>query len=238
MRKALTLAVLAGFLVVGFLVAPDRQGAAQAGGTITGVVKFAGDAPAPKKIEPTKDQQVCGKTPLYDQSLMVDKGTKGVRWAVVSVTGDVKGKWDAKEIALDQKGCEFQPHVVVTPPGKLAVLNSDGVLHNFHSHSVKNPAINQAQPGFRKKMEVKFDQPEMVKITCDAHPWMTGWVIVSAHPYVGVTDEKGSFKIENVPPGTYTLGVWQEALATKPITQQVTVKAGEETKVTFELKKQ
>jgi plastocyanin len=237
MRKAPIVALLAGFLVVGLWVAADRQGAAQAGGTIVGVVKFAGDAPAPKKLEPTKDQQVCGKTPLYDQSLMVDTGTKGVRWAVVSIAGDVKGKWDAKEIALDQKGCEFQPHVTVTPPGKLTVLNSDGVLHNFHSYSTKNPAINQAQPGFRKKMEVQFNQPEIVKITCDAHPWMTGWVIVSAQPYVGVTDEKGSFKIANVPPGTYTLEVWQETLAPKPITQQVAVKAGEETKVTFELKR-
>ena len=237
MRKTLTLAILAGFLAVGFWVVTDLQGAAQAGGTITGVVKFAGDAPAPKKLEPAKDTQVCGKTPLYDQSLMVDKGTKGVRWAVVSVTGDVKGKWEVKEIALDQKGCEFQPHVVVMPPSKLTILNSDGILHNFHSHSTKNPPINQAQPGFRKKMEVKFDQPERVKITCDAHAWMSGWVIVSDHPYVGVTDEKGSFKIENVPPGTYTLEVWQETLTPKPITQQVTVKAGEETKVTFELKK-
>ncbi len=237
MRKTLIWAILAGFLVVGLWGVAARQGAAQAGGTISGVVKFAGDAPAPKKIEATKDQQVCGKTPLYDQSLVVDKGTKGVRWAVVSVAGDVKGKWDAKEIAMDQKGCEFLPHVVVMPPGKLTVLNSDGVLHNFHSHSTKNPPINQAQPGFKKKMEVKFDQPEIVKITCDAHAWMTGWVIVSAHPYVGVTDERGSFKIANVPPGTYTLEAWQETLASKPITQQVTVKAGQETKVTFELKK-
>lgn len=233
MRKNVTIVVLVGFgLGLWFLASGRATGAA--GGAITGVVKFAGDPAAPKVIPPTKDAQVCGKAPIYDESLMVDKASKGIQWAVVWV-GGAKGKWEGKGVTFDQQGCTFRPHVLATPPGKLTVLNSDGILHNFHSHGKKNPAVNQAQPGFRKKMEVEFKQAEIVKITCDAHPWMTGWIVVSEDPYVAVTDDKGNFKIENVPPGTYTLEVWHETLGSSK--QQVAVKAGETVKVAFELKK-
>lgn len=233
MRKSVTTLVLAGFILGLWTLVSVPTGSA-AGGTIAGVVKFDGTPPPLKETPPTKDKQVCGKAPIYDQSLMVDLGTKGIQWAVVSVKG-AKGKWNGKGATLDQKGCVFHPHVVVTPPGKVTVLNSDGVLHNFHSYSKANPAINRAQPGFRKKMEVEFKKSEMVKVTCDAHSWMSAWIVVTEDPYVAVTDGKGDFKIENVPPGTYTLEVWQETLGTA--TQQVTVKDGETAKVTFTMKK-
>lgn len=233
MRKSLAIFVFASF-VFGVWALVGVSAASAAGGTIEGAVTFAGTPPAPKEIPPTKDKQVCGKAPILDESLVVDKATKGIQWAVVAVQG-AKGKWDGKGATLDQKGCTFHPHVLVTPPGKVTILNSDGVLHNFHSYSKKNPPVNRAQPGFRKKMAVELKQPEIVKITCDAHPWMIGWIVVSDDPYVAVTDAKGNFKIENVPPGTYTLEVWQETLGTAK--QQVTVKAGETAKVSFTLKK-
>lgn len=232
MRKGLTGFILASF-VVGVWALVGVPAARAAGGAISGVVKLDGTPPAPKEIPPTKDKEVCGKAPMYDESLVVDKATQGIQWAVVSVEG-AKGKWDGKGVTLDQKGCVFHPHVLVTPPGKVTILNSDGVLHNFHSYSKKNPPLNRAQPGFRKKMEVELKEPELVKVTCDAHPWMAAWIVVSDDPYVAVTDGKGSFKIENVPPGTYTVEVWQETLGTTK--QQVTVKAGETAKVDFTLK--
>ncbi|MFQ5657632.1 MAG: carboxypeptidase regulatory-like domain-containing protein [Candidatus Methylomirabilales bacterium] len=233
MRKNLTIFGLGVFLLGlwGLVNVPITNAG---GGTITGVVKFAGNPPPLKKIPPTKDKRVCGKAPIYDESLVVDKGTKGIQWAVVSVQG-AKGKWNGKPATLDQKGCVFRPHVLVTPPGKITVLNSDKILHNFHSYSKKNRPVNKAQPGFRKKMKIDFKKPEIVKIECDAHPWMAGWIVVTEDPYVAVTDEKGNFKIENVPPGAYTLEVWQATLGTQK--KQVTVKAGETAKVAFELKK-
>lgn len=204
-----------------------------AGGTIAGTVKFAADPPPARQINVTKDLQVCGKEPIYNESLMVDQATRGIKWAVVKVEG-AKGKWSGKQATIDQRGCKFRPHVLVTPPGKITVLNSDGVLHNFRTTSTKNAPLNRAQPGFRKQMDVELKQPEVVKVTCDAHPWMAAWIVVSDHPYVAVTDEKGTFKIENVPPGSYTLEVWQETLGTA--TQKVTVKAGETVSASFTLK--
>ena len=233
MRKSITIFILA-CVVFGLWALANVPTGSAAGGTISGVVKFDGTPPSPKEIPPTKDKKICGKAPIYNQSLVVDKGTKGIEWAVVSVQG-AKGKWNGKGATIDQNGCVFRPHVLVTPPGKITVLNSDRILHNFHSYSKANPAINRAQPGFRKKMKVEFKKPELIKVTCDAHSWMNAWIVVSDDPYVAVTDEKGNFKIENVPPGTYTMEVWQETLGTT--TQQVTVKDGQTAKVAFTLKK-
>ena len=64
---------------------------------------------------------------------------------------------------------------------------------------------------------------------------MLGWLVVSDHPYVAVTNEKGEFTLSNVPPGNYKIEVWQETLGKK--VQNVVVKAKQETKVTAELAK-
>ena len=40
-------------------------------GDIVGKVKYAGTAPAPAKIQVTKDQAVCGKVEHSDESLLV-----------------------------------------------------------------------------------------------------------------------------------------------------------------------
>lgn len=233
MNRRMRIVVALGLLLGGIVLAyPLKASFAAAEGTIMGKVMFVGTPPSPKKITITKDTAKCGTEKLSEE-LVVDPD-KRIKWAVVSLVG-AKGKL-SEPAMLDQKGCQFNPHVVVMPTGGgLDILNSDGILHNVHTYSTKNPAINKAQPGFKKKMTEKFNQPEIVKVTCDAHPWMSGWLVVADAP-TAVTDENGSFKLANTPAGTYKLKVWHERLGEK--TQEVTVKAGEETKVTFEMAKE
>jgi len=146
-----------------------------------------------------------------------------------------KGAATAKKASIDQKGCAFHPHVVAMTPGELDILNSDGILHNIHTYSTANPSINKAQPKFKKTMTEKFDKPEFIKITCDVHSWMLGWVAVMPHPFFGVTDGNGVAKIDNVPAGKQTIEVWHETLG--KATKDVDVKAGGTTKVTVEMVK-
>jgi len=204
------------------------------GGSITGVVRLRGAAPEPKVLEtPTKDE-VCHKDPIPDESLVVSKD-KGVRWAVVSITDITKGKPfpDATPV-LDQKGCRFVPHVVVVPENaELAVLNSDGVLHNVHTHSLKNAPVNRSMSADVTKVSLQFKRNETISVTCDVHAWMKAWIVVAPTPYCTVTDESGSFHLDDVPPGTYRLRVWQETLGRKEL--QVEVQAGKATNVDFEL---
>ncbi|MDP2606216.1 MAG: carboxypeptidase regulatory-like domain-containing protein [Deltaproteobacteria bacterium] len=200
-------------------------------GSISGKVVFVGDAPQAKKIRVTKDNEKCGSEILNEE--LIVSADRGIKNAVVSVAG-VKGK-AAGSATIDQKGCFFAPHVVIVPTGgSLDILNNDGILHNFHTQSSKNAVINKAQPGFKKKMTEKFTQPEVFKVVCDAHSWMAAWIVVT-NDNSAVSADGGAFKITDVPAGTHKVEVWHETLG--KLTKEVTVKVGEEAKITIELSK-
>ena len=223
--SVLVVALVAAALVVGW----NRPAGAQGGGTIVGEVKVTGAPPAPKTIKVNKDNEVCGQEKKIAE-VAVGAGN-GLGNAVVSVT-DAKGAKPASKPALDQKGCEFRPAVLVMAPGELDILNSDGVLHNIHTFSTANPSINKAQPKFKKTMTEKFEKSEVIRVQCDAHSWMQGWIVVTENP-AAVTDDKGSFKLENVPPGKHKVEVMHPVLGKQ--SKEVEVKAGQEAKVAFEL---
>lgn len=216
-------------------MAAYEEGDVSNGGTITGTVKLAGDVPEAKSSEVDKDQEACGHDPKPSEALLVSFD-KTIKTAIVSILDISKGKkfdGSGENLTLDQKGCVFIPHVLVIPPGSTVdLLNSDSVMHNLHSWSIKNTSFNEGVAG-GGKLPKTFEYPETVKMTCDVHKWMSAWLIVQNNPYYAVTDENGNFKIEDVPPGTYTLEAWQESLG--KVTQEVAVKSGEETRADFEL---
>ena len=151
----------------------------------------------------------------------------------MSVT-DAKGAKPAKPAVLDQKGASSTRTSSSWRRARVKILNSDGVLHNIHTFSTANPPINKAQPKFKKEMVEKLEKPELVKVQCDAHSWMHGWIFVTENP-TAVTDGNGAFKLENVPPGKHKVEVVHPVLGKQ--TKEVEVKAGQDTKVAFELKK-
>ena len=202
------------------------------GGTIAGTVKLVGDAPAAKALKVDKDQATCGHDDLPSETLMLSGDS--IQNAVVSITNISKGKkFEGGTPAIDQKGCVFVPHVAMIPQGSsIKLLNSDDVMHNLHSWSMKNTAFNEGVAA-HGNISKTFEFPETVKVTCDVHKWMTSWLIVQANPYYALTDANGNYKLEGVPAGTYTVQAWQESLG-KTI-QEVTVAAGGEAKADFGL---
>ncbi|HVN63157.1 MAG TPA: carboxypeptidase regulatory-like domain-containing protein, partial [Candidatus Binataceae bacterium] len=126
-------------------------------------------------------------------------------------------------------------HVLAFPAGSTVdIVNSDGILHNIHTYSTVNPAFNMAQPKFKKVIKKQIDKPEVFKVGCDAHGWMHGWWYVTDTPYFAVTDDSGNFSIKDVPPGDYTIEVWQEKLGTQD--QKVSVKDGATATSDFSMK--
>jgi Polysaccharide lyase family 4, domain II len=232
MRKLIG-AFLAVALVAGVAVVAHGPGpaGAQGGGTIEAAVTYAG-APVVEKLKVNKDTEKCGTEAVVEK--VVVGGNKGLANAVVSVPG-AKGAAKAVKGTVDQHGCKFVPHVTAMTPGELDLKNSDDILHNIHTYSTANPSINKAQPKFKKVMTEKFEKPEIIKLTCDVHSWMLGWVAVMPSPFFGVTDANGVTKIDNVPPGKYTVEAWHETLGKQ--TKEVEVKAGQTAKVAFEMKK-
>ena len=87
---------------------------------------------------------------------------------------------EPQKVTLDQKGCEYRPHVLVFPTGStVEIRNSDGILHNIHGYSEKNDPFNLAQPKFKRTLILKIEKPEIIPIKCDVHGWMSGWVFVA-----------------------------------------------------------
>jgi plastocyanin len=210
------------------------------GGSLSGTVKYTGTPPTPAKIEVTKDVEVCGKDSKEktDPKLIVGSGG-GIKDVAVVVKA-AKGKAlqvPAEPVTFDQKGCEYAPHVLAFPAGStIAVLNSDGVLHNVHVMGKENPEANRAQPKFQKKIDWKVEKPEWpIAVKCDAHPWMHAYWLSMDQPYYAVTDEAGTFKITDIPPGDYEVEIWQGELGKK--TEKVTIKPKEDTKVDWSMTK-
>jgi len=205
------------------------------GGTIAGLITYNGVVPM-KKIIPTKDVEVCGG-PREDPEIEVgpDKAVMNVVIALEDVT---KGKaWpaDGGTPQLDNIKCRFDPEIQVIRAGPLDVVNKDPVLHNTHGYYGKRTAFNMALPNQGQTIPTELQRAGVVRVDCDAHGWMEGWIYVVDNPYYAITGADGKFSIGDIPPGQYKMVVFQPLVG--PIESTVTVTAGQTTESDIELKK-
>jgi plastocyanin len=196
-------------------------------GSVSGTVKFDGTAPKFKEIKMDADPLCASQhtTPVLPQTLVLGDGnTMGN--VFIHVKSGLKGGAAAApttEAVIDQKGCQYTPHVVAVQAGQpVKILNPDGTLHNVHALSKVNPEFNAAMPKFRTEITKTFEKPEPpFAIKCDVHPWMGAWMVVMDNPHFAVTKEDGKFTLDNLPAGTYEIEAWHEKLGTKTATVKV-----------------
>ena len=216
------------------LAAKYQEGEVSGGGTIRGQVVYHGPVKT-RTVLPTKDKNVCGG--IRKEPLVVVGEGGAVRDSVVFLKDVAAGKpWPEATAArpvLDQEKCRFEPHVQVARRGRIDIVNSDPVLHNTHGYYGKRTAFNVALPIQGGKVTKLLRSPGEVRIDCDAHGWMLAWIYVVDNPYFAQTGEDGAFSITDVPPGEYTLAVWQETLGLAEM--PVTVAADGTTEVPVEL---
>jgi len=164
-------------------------------------------------------------------SLVASAGT--ISGKVSGVTGEsvvyveaIAGKTfpaPADKPVVDQKGLMFQPHLIAVEQGTtVEFLNSDKVAHNVFWISVggnKKLGHNLGTWPQGEKKAFKFDNPGAVPLLCNVHPEMSAYIVVTPTPYSAVTDKSGSYKIENVPDGSYTVTAWHEGAknSSKPV---------------------
>ena len=207
--------------------------------TIAGLVKFEG-APVKNPPTPMSADPFCASqhptTPTAEDAVVGAAGE--LANVIVYVKNAPAGSYPAPAPAvLDQKGCQYVPHVSVAQVGQpIQIKNSDATLHNVHALPEVNNAFNEGQPVQGMVSTKKFDKAEVkpFRIKCDVHGWMKSWMAVLPHPFHGVSQMNGTFNIANLPPGTYTLVAWHEKYGTQE--QAVTVGAKEQKQVTFTFK--
>ena len=130
----------------------------------------------------------------------------------------------AKPLEMDQKSLLFQPHLLVAPVGStVEFLNSDKVAHNIFWPAIngnKKLGHNLGTWPTGEKRAFKFDTPGIVPLLCNVHPEMSGFVIVTPTPFYAESDASGSYKIADVPNGSYSVTAWREGMKvqTKPVT--------------------
>ncbi len=233
-----------GLAMVAILLAPLLAAAYEVaavgdGATVSGKVTFKGSPPPPKKLLITKNTEVCGTGHREILEVAVNDGA--LAGAVVVVDAIARGKaWATvqQKPLLDQKGCLFTPGMLVVPRGgDLDIQNSDPVLHNIHTYeiigSARRTLFNFGQPnqGQRISKPVQLRKGEWVKVECDAHDFMHGWMYAAPLPYVAVTGPDGSFSIGEVPPGTYNVRALHPVLGAQE--GAVTVSARGRAEITF-----
>jgi plastocyanin len=148
----------------------------------------------------------CAKTPMKEEDVIVGAGG-GLKNVIVYVSNGLSGRYDppAAPAVVDQSACMYRPRVQGIMLGQpLQIKNSDQTLHNVHGYKGPSTLFNQAEiPGMPPMTKQLTAAGEIVKLKCDVHPWMTGWILVSTNPFFAVTGDS-SFKLTGFPAGNYT----------------------------------
>jgi len=197
-------------------------------GSVTGTVKLDGAAPTRKKInmaaEPSCAAEHAG-SPALDEEVVVGAGGALENVIVYVKDGFANATFPAPSTpaTLDQKGCQYHPHVVGVMAGQeVKVTNSDKTTHNIHPVPKNNREWNKSQGPGASAIQETFGREEIsIPVKCNVHPWMKSYIAVFKHPYFSVTGTNGGFDIKNLPPGTYTIEAWHEKYGTT--TQSVTI---------------
>lgn len=125
---------------------------------------------------------------------------------------------------MDQTGIRFEPHVLPIVVGTTVnFLNSDDVQHNVFTPSAAGDLFNLGTWPKGTSKPHTFSKMGKVELLCNVHHEMHGYILVLQNPFFAVADKNGTFRIDDVPPGTYSLKVWHERATAAPATVQVAV---------------
>jgi plastocyanin len=159
------------------------------------------------------------------------------RRSVVYLDPAPRAAFDTREEArprMDQRNETFVPHVLPIVAGTTVDFpNNDHTYHNVFSLS-KTKTFDLGRYAVGRSKSVRFDRPGIVRVFCDIHSHMSAFILVFAHRYFSLSDNDGMYRLENVPPGTYTVVAWNES-APLESRHVVVPEAGGEVEVNFTL---
>ncbi len=150
---------------------------------------------------------------LYGKSISrLASGASIQRQAIVFVER-VSGSFAIPQVrpAMRQKNITIIPRALPVLQGtSVEFPNDDNLFHNIFSLS-STRSFDLGRYARGQSRSVVFDRTGEVKVFCDIHSTMSGFVLVMQNPYFATTGADGSYQIANVPSGTYRLGAWSES---------------------------
>lgn len=207
-------------------------------GAVTGTVMVEGTVPPAEVIRLDADPKCLalaeGEERRAESIVVGDDNT--LQNVFVYVKDGLPGRLypiPSETVVLDQQKCRYVPRVLGIQVGQaLTIRNSDPLLHNVRSEGAINEPFDIGTPVQGVEVKRTFVTREvMVPFKCNVHAWMNAYVGVLEHPFFAVSDGKGRFSLQQLPPGTYTIEVWHERFGTQ--TQEVTVAAQDTKDLTF-----
>ncbi|HEY5086180.1 MAG TPA: carboxypeptidase-like regulatory domain-containing protein [Gemmatimonadaceae bacterium] len=185
-------------------------------GRITGSVQFDGTPPADTTIIVPADQNGCGK-PLVVQLLARSNGK--VANAVVWLTDVRQGKSlpSDRRFELTNNDCAWDPQIqAAVTGGALNVVNYDPLAERAYATDVSSGDTVAIAPFTDDGQVIPYDRllrtPSVVEFSVESRPMSRAWVVVLDQPYFAVTDARGTFTIDGVPPGMHHIRAWQPML--------------------------
>ncbi len=209
--KKLVLVFASAIYLVGFGISEIVF--AQKWADLTMTVYLHGDVPKRKPLQ--ANPQAGGRVvPIITEDLEVDPETKAIKNTVFmvdskrTVLGANQLHPDSRDVPQDKPKMEvidykFVPHILAVRAGQTLVSKSRGPGgHNPKFSFFKNNEVGQIIPaGADREIAIQVPEPGPTKVECSIHPWMVGYVIVTDHPYVGISDASGKIKIDKLPAG-------------------------------------
>ncbi|HTY42522.1 MAG TPA: carboxypeptidase regulatory-like domain-containing protein [Thermoanaerobaculia bacterium] len=130
--------------------------------------------------------------------------------AVVWLEGAPRTGIGPSKASMKQVSKRFQPPVVVVEKNATVDFpNDDPIYHNVFSVSGGNRFDLGLYRGGSSKSK-KFEEVGIVRVYCNIHPQMVGFVVVVDSDHVAITGRDGAFRFDDVPPGSYVLKAWHE----------------------------
>ncbi|MBI1823318.1 MAG: hypothetical protein HY200_02205 [Nitrospirae bacterium] len=223
-----------------------RESEVKESGTINGKVFLKGALPDPrvfhlvlypfeffcKKVSDGNDNRL-----LSEFNVSKDGGLQDV---VITVKGVKEGKvFPTPEGIIHSTDCVFHPFVsVVKNHQTIKVINDDPVVHNIQVYQSERGKII-----FNSPLPIKSEESGQLNFEpglhisqwiCGMHEFMQNWAYVVENPYYAISKSDGSFQIDKIPSGSYSVTAWHTHM--KIAEQKVTVVSGKVSPINFEFK--